>query len=148
MTMFIRAFDFDLVTRVWDIFLLEGDYKIVYRVSLAILKSCEKELMSRKFDKIMAFVRELPHRIDADAVMDLCWKIPLRRAHITACEQEVGYPHSHSFKCCVTALLPFIRGRAAITLATNFPSMPVCARCRSMPASNARGVRANANRRE
>lgn len=38
MTMFCRGFSFELVTRVWDIFLLEGDYKIVYRVSLAILK--------------------------------------------------------------------------------------------------------------
>jgi hypothetical protein len=38
MTMFCRGFSFELVTRVWDIFLYEGDYKIVYRVSLAILK--------------------------------------------------------------------------------------------------------------
>ena len=37
MTMFCRGFSFDLVTRVWDIFLFEG-YKIVYRVGLALLK--------------------------------------------------------------------------------------------------------------
>jgi hypothetical protein len=38
MTMFCRGFSFDLVTRVWDIYLAEGSFKIVYRVSLAILK--------------------------------------------------------------------------------------------------------------
>jgi hypothetical protein len=38
MTLFCRGFSFELVTRVFDIFLLEGNYKIVYRVSLAILK--------------------------------------------------------------------------------------------------------------
>lgn len=38
MTLFCRGFSFELVTRVFDIFLLENHYKIVYRVSLAILK--------------------------------------------------------------------------------------------------------------
>ena len=37
MTMFCRGFSFDLVTRVWDVYLFEG-FKIVYRVALAILK--------------------------------------------------------------------------------------------------------------
>lgn len=37
MTMFARGFSFDLVTRVMDVFSLEG-YKIVYRVCLALLK--------------------------------------------------------------------------------------------------------------
>jgi hypothetical protein len=38
MTMFCRGFTFDLVTRVWDIYIAEGSFKIVYRVCLAILK--------------------------------------------------------------------------------------------------------------
>jgi TBC1 domain family member 10 len=38
MCIFCRGFSFELVTRVWDIFLHEGNIKIVYRVSLAILK--------------------------------------------------------------------------------------------------------------
>ena len=44
MTMFCRGFCFDLVTRVWDVYLQEG-FKIFYRVSLALLKTMEKELM-------------------------------------------------------------------------------------------------------
>jgi hypothetical protein len=45
MTLFCRGFSFELVTRVFDIFLLEGDYKIVYRVSLAILKVSSPALL-------------------------------------------------------------------------------------------------------
>lgn len=37
MTMFCRGFNFDLVTRVWDVYFREG-FKIVYRVALALLK--------------------------------------------------------------------------------------------------------------
>ncbi|RYY85076.1 TBC domain-containing protein [archaeon] len=40
MCMFTRGFGFDLVTRVWDIYMLEGGYKVVYRVGMAILKVC------------------------------------------------------------------------------------------------------------
>ena len=35
-TIFAYSFPFDLVTRVWDMFLLEG-WKAVYRVALAVL---------------------------------------------------------------------------------------------------------------
>ena len=38
LTLFSRGFSFDLVTRVWDVLMNEGSYKIVYRVSLALLK--------------------------------------------------------------------------------------------------------------
>jgi hypothetical protein len=40
LTLFSRGFSFDLVTRVWDVLMTEGSYKIVYRVSLALLKVC------------------------------------------------------------------------------------------------------------
>eukprot|EP01034_Spumella_vulgaris_P027176 gene27176-33862_t len=89
MSMFSSGFSFDLVTRVWDIFLSEGSMKIVYRVSLAILKYFSKELLSYSFEKIMALMRELPKHIDASAVMDLAWKIPLRQAHIAHHEKVI-----------------------------------------------------------
>ncbi len=40
LTLFSRGFSFDLVTRVWDVLMTEGSYKIVYRVALALLKVC------------------------------------------------------------------------------------------------------------
>eukprot|EP00611_Tribonema_gayanum_P012752 TRINITY_DN2341_c0_g1_i2.p2 TRINITY_DN2341_c0_g1~~TRINITY_DN2341_c0_g1_i2.p2 ORF type:complete len:123 (+),score=14.78 TRINITY_DN2341_c0_g1_i2:600-968(+) len=43
MTCFTQSFPYDLVTRVWDIFLKE-DWKIMYRVCLALFKSVEDEM--------------------------------------------------------------------------------------------------------
>lgn len=97
MTMFCRGFSFDLVTRVWDIYLAEGNFKIVYRVSLAILKSFEKEFMARSFEKMMALLKELPRLIDANALIELTWKIPLKTAHIT--HHEAEYAKSLSGSC-------------------------------------------------
>lgn len=40
MTLFCRGFSFDLVARVFDIFIKEGSSKILYRVALGLLKVC------------------------------------------------------------------------------------------------------------
>lgn len=90
MTLFLRGFDYDLVTRIWDIFLLEGSYKIIYRASLAILKKNEKLFMEQAFDKIMVTLRELPSYCDSEEIMSICWQIPLKTAHIKAAEQMVS----------------------------------------------------------
>lgn len=87
MTMFTRGFSFDLVTRVWDVFMSEGTFKIVYRVSLALVKCLETELMALSFEKIMALMRELPRHVDAEHVMDVAWGLPLKTAHIERLEE-------------------------------------------------------------
>ena len=71
MTFFCRGFSFELVTRVWDIFMFEGDMKIIYRVSLAILKYFEEEFLSKKFDKIMGLLRDISKKIDAVIVFEV-----------------------------------------------------------------------------
>lgn len=87
MTMFCRGFSFDLVTRVVDVFLKDG-YKIVYRVSLALLKNIEKELMESDFEGIMRLVRRIPELTDASTVMELAWAIPVRRREIERFRNE------------------------------------------------------------
>lgn len=76
MTMFCRGFSFDLVTRVWDVLLNEGSVKIMYRVSLAILKYFTADFLSGSFEDIMALIRDLPHRIDAESVMQVLFYQP------------------------------------------------------------------------
>mmetsp|Transcript_32745 Transcript_32745/g.55212 ORF Transcript_32745/g.55212 Transcript_32745/m.55212 type:complete len:447 (-) Transcript_32745:216-1556(-) len=87
MTVFARGFNFDLVTRVWDVLINEGTYKVVYRVSLALLKYCEKALLGMGFENIMGFLRELPGHIDALQVMELAWSLPVKAGDIEHCEQ-------------------------------------------------------------
>ena len=90
LTQYTSSFKFDLVTRVWDCFLAEG-WKITYRVMLALLKQWEGEIVKMSFEDILAFFRELPERIDdIDALMELAFKIPLRRSHIAKYEKEWG----------------------------------------------------------
>ena len=71
MTIYTRGFSFDLVTRVWDIFLSEGKFKLIYRVALAILKFFEDELIVSSFENIMALIREIPKRLDVETLMQV-----------------------------------------------------------------------------
>jgi hypothetical protein len=71
MTLFCRGFPFDLVTRVWDIFIHESDYKIIYRMSLTLLKNREDELMNANFEGIMAILKTIPMMIDASALIEV-----------------------------------------------------------------------------
>ena len=109
MTIFCRGFSFELVTRVWDIFIAECNFKIVYRVCLAILKCQEKEIIAASFESILAIIRDLPNNVDTFTVMvsmifffrfyfcfiqcynftqDIVWKIPLKTQHIQALQRK------------------------------------------------------------
>ena len=61
---------------------------MVYRVALALIKSIEPQLLAADFEKMMGLFRSLPKLVDADAVMQVAFAIPLKRAHILAAEQK------------------------------------------------------------
>eukprot|EP01038_Epipyxis_sp_PR26KG_P006448 gene6448-8870_t len=88
MTMFCRGFNFDLVTRVWDIFLNEGSIKVVYRICLALLKHVEADILDSKFEKIMMIIKDLPRKVDADSLIQMSWTIPLKTLHIERLEKQ------------------------------------------------------------
>lgn len=89
MTLYCRDFSFDLVARVMDNF-VHGDYKIIYRVGLGLLKQCEKHICNSPFDEIMRMLQEdLPHRVNAHELMDTTvWSIRLKSKDIELLEQE------------------------------------------------------------
>jgi hypothetical protein len=87
MPVFSRNFNFEFVTRVWDIFIFE-DMKIIYRVSLALLKSIETELLSSSFERNMELIRSLPQRADVEEIIEIAWSIPLRRDRIQALSDD------------------------------------------------------------
>ena len=87
LTQYTSNFHFDLVLRVWDAFLQEG-WKITYRVYLAILQHVQPSLLQLSFEEILAYMREIPDRINGDAIVDSAIKIPLRRSHIHKYERE------------------------------------------------------------
>jgi TBC1 domain family member 10 len=87
LTQFTSSFRFDLVTRVWDCFLVEG-WKITYRVVLSLLQHYQDDLLSLSFEEILGFFRGLPERAEGGPIVDEAVKIPLRWSHIEKYEQE------------------------------------------------------------
>mmetsp|Transcript_7611 Transcript_7611/g.16695 ORF Transcript_7611/g.16695 Transcript_7611/m.16695 type:complete len:646 (+) Transcript_7611:195-2132(+) len=87
LTLYTSSFPFELVTRVWDCFLAEG-WKIIYRVMLAILDNASPDLMKLHFEEILGYFRDLPGKVDGDAIFAKVFGIPLKRRHIEKYEAE------------------------------------------------------------
>lgn len=87
LTQYTSNFNFDLVTRVWDCFLVEG-FKVIYRVMLALLHHMQPTLLKMSFEEILGFFRALPDKVDGDVIMEETMKIPLKRKHIDKYEKE------------------------------------------------------------
>lgn len=85
-TLYTNCFPFEVVTRIWDCFLAEG-WSVIYSVQLALLKTHEKELLSRDFEKVMEFFKRLPS-LTTTAVMDSAFRIPLKQEHISFYQAE------------------------------------------------------------
>ena len=86
-TVYTSSFKFDLVTRVWDCFLVEG-WKATYRVMLSLLQYHQNTLLSLSFEEILAFFREISEKTDGAIIVDEAMKIPLRWSHILKYENE------------------------------------------------------------
>lgn len=76
-TVFAYNFPFDVVVRIWDVFLHEG-WEIVFRVAIAIIKGNRKEILSRHFETILEFFRGLPTMLDVEALMNSALKLKLQ----------------------------------------------------------------------
>lgn len=87
LTQYTSSFNFDLVTRVWDCFLVEG-FKTIYRVMLALLQQVQPVLLRKSFEEILGFFRDMPDQVEGNAVMETAMKIPLKRKHIAKYENE------------------------------------------------------------
>lgn len=87
LTQYTSSFNFDLVTRVWDCFLIEG-WKIIYRIMLSLLLHYQNELLNLNFEDILGFFRILPDKVIGSIIVNESMKIPLRWVHIKKYEQE------------------------------------------------------------
>ena len=73
---FTRTFPFDLVVRIWDVFVAEPNWKVCYRVALALLKTFESELLASDLEGIMTLLRpdNLARRLEERALCDTVWE--------------------------------------------------------------------------
>jgi cytohesin/brefeldin A-inhibited guanine nucleotide-exchange protein len=66
----VAIHDVDLIARIWDCFLLDGEIFAI-RFGLGILKYFEVELRIQTFDAAVKFLRKLPNDIDEEALFDI-----------------------------------------------------------------------------
>ena len=77
MTVFSSTFSFELVARVWDIFLVEG-WKVVYRVIIALLDQASADLMDLTMEEMFDYFREFPSRVDGYGIILASLNIPMK----------------------------------------------------------------------
>ena len=86
-TVFSYNFPFDVVVRVWDIFLSES-WKFIFRMALAILKTHKRDLLAQEFEGVLNLFRELPRKLDPDTIIPAALKIKLKRSHLLEIEDK------------------------------------------------------------
>ena len=88
-TCFTNCFPFEMVVRIFDCYLLEGE-KIIYRVALAIFKSKEEELLKAKhFETLMESLKNATSDIkNPDELLNTAFSFSFSRNHIKNFEQQ------------------------------------------------------------
>lgn len=68
MSLYCHALPLDLVARVWDVYVFDGDVAI-FRAALGILKMFQPQLLKMKFEDMAYFLSHLPRDIEADTLI-------------------------------------------------------------------------------
>ena len=88
-TCFSNCLSFNIVVRIFDCYLLEGE-KIIYRVALALFKLKENYLLKAKsFETLMEGMKSITNEIkDPDKLLEIAFDFSLSREHIKNFEKE------------------------------------------------------------
>lgn len=63
MTLFTRALNLSLVSRVWDFYFLDGIF-VLYQTAIAILRILEKHLLDTDFEGIMTIMKKVADYVE------------------------------------------------------------------------------------
>eukprot|EP00939_MAST-03C_sp_MAST-3C-sp1_P000027 g27.t1 len=78
MTFFARDFPLELSLRVWDVFLLEGSWAILFKVALSVLELAQNVVLKSDFERSLQYLQqELPFSVDAEALMRRALSVPV-----------------------------------------------------------------------
>ena len=81
--LFSRNLGFDVLVRIFDVFLLEG-YKVIYRFALAFLKLKEEKFLGGKdgLASIMPIINECTENVDVEKVFNTAFGFSISRKYI------------------------------------------------------------------
>ena len=68
LTLFAVNFSFDILVRIWDVYLLEGE-KTIYRIAIALLLKNETKLLVRDFEELMNQLKDMYKVEDVDGLI-------------------------------------------------------------------------------
>ncbi|KAN0022805.1 hypothetical protein ACTFIU_005545 [Dictyostelium citrinum] len=92
-TLFTYNFDLPISKRLLDVFFIEGRFYL-HRMSLAILKIYEKQLIEFEFEDAVEFLKKLGTQIDPDLLLKTSDSLPLTIPMIENFEKEF-HPDTH-----------------------------------------------------
>ena len=73
LTFFAAYFPLEIVSRIWDIYLVEGR-KTIFRFALAILKIDETALLKADLEGLFTILKEYGQKADFDKLMEVAFK--------------------------------------------------------------------------
>lgn len=89
--LFSEVLPVETVLRIWDVLFAEG-YKIIFRVSLAIISILEKDIMKTnditELAELLRNVDKDPRMLDCNTFMEIMLKVNLKRADIESLRQQ------------------------------------------------------------
>ena len=86
-SLFARTVDFNIAVRILDCFFLEG-FKVIYRISLALLKLSENAFCSAKKGETLPLLYKVQENINVEELFKVAFGFNISRNYIKECEIE------------------------------------------------------------
>ena len=86
-SLFTRSFEFHIAIRILDCFLMEG-FKVIYRISLALLKIKENEFCKSAKGDRLSLLTNCHENIDIDELFKIAFGFSISSSFIQECEEE------------------------------------------------------------
>lgn len=95
LTLFYLNVKQNVFVRILDVFLYEKNFKIVYRIALALLKLNESKILSNpKFDTLMGVVQNLGNNVDLGCLFEEAFSIKITQTMLN----EIGMQYNNLMK--------------------------------------------------
>lgn len=89
LTLFFVNVKYEFFLRIFDLFLLERNSKIIYRFGLALLKLNEEKIVNTKlFDELMIIIKHLDDKIDVEKLCDEAMRIKISSKALLEYEKQ------------------------------------------------------------
>merc|ERR1712232_1114953 len=76
MTIYAYNFPFKFVTRVWDLFFMQG-WSIIFKVGIILLKILEPKLLESGFEQILVYIRDVHSSVDVKEILRMASEMTL-----------------------------------------------------------------------